>query len=122
MHSIIFNVVLPVAIVLGAIVLCLAYWPRAVYVNDYNELVLKAVIGRAKIIPLAETAEYDLTDFSTKGMLRTNGFSLGKRQAGYFKKLSNGQKFYLFLTGKYDKKGFIYQDRIYVVDDWTQNQ
>ncbi len=110
---------LTIAVLIGVVLLCLSYFPKKAFINKKNELVLKSVIGSPRIIPLSETTAHELTEDLLRNLIRTNGLSLGKYKAGYFKNMPTKQKLYLFLCGEGEKKCFEYDGRIYVVDNIT---
>ncbi len=95
--------------------------PRRTIVNDRNEIVLQNVIGRAQTIPLEEITEYEMSDSLLMNLVRTNGFGMGTRRSGYFENTATGQRLYLFLTGKEEKRCFEYEDILYIVDDFQKD-
>ncbi len=113
------NLLITAAIVIGVVLLLLAYFPKKAYINERNEIVLKTMLGISHVIPLDETTECEFTDSMLTNLIRTNGLSLGKYNTGNFRNLKTKQKFYLFLCGKGEKKCFVYKDYIYVVDNIT---
>ncbi len=92
--------------------------PRKTYINEQNEIVLKNVIGKDRTIPAAEIIEHEFTDSLMMNLVRTNGFGMGTYRSGYFKNTATGRKFYLFLTGKDEKRCFEHEGLIYIVDGW----
>ncbi len=92
--------------------------PGRSFVNDNNEIVLKPMIGRAIVIPVSEAVEYEPVDSVMNNLVRTNGMGLGRYRSGYYENKSTGQKFYLFMSGRGEAKGFEYDGLIYVADSW----
>ncbi len=92
--------------------------PGKSYVNDNNEIVLKPIVGRATVIPVSETVEYEMTDSLLNNVVRTNGMGLGRYRSGYYENKNTGQKLYLFMSGKGDRKAFGHNGLIYVTDGW----
>ncbi len=116
------RLLLTVAIILGVVLLFLTYFPKKAYINKQNELVLKPVLGTARVIPLSETTACEMSDTLLSHLIRTNGLSLGRYQTGYFRNRHTKQKLYLFLCGKGEKKCFVYDGYIYVVDNITTEE
>ncbi len=92
--------------------------PGRSFVNENNEIVLKPIIGKPIIIPASETIEYELTDSVITGLVRTNGMEFGRYRSGYYEDKKTGQRFFLFISGKGDRKYFEHDDIIYVTDSW----
>ncbi len=113
------DLLITIAIIIGVVLLLLAYFPKKAYINERNELVLQTVLGISRVIPLEETTAYEMTDSLLSSLIRTNGLSLGKYHTGYFRNLKTKQKFYLFLSGAGEKKCFEYKGYIYIVDNIT---
>ncbi len=92
--------------------------PGRSFVNEDNKIVLKPIIGKSRVIPFSEATEYGLTDSLLNNLVRTNGMELGRYRSGCYEDKATGQKFYLFMSGKGERKCFEYEDCIYVVDSW----
>ncbi len=105
-------------IMVNAVVWTVSSVPGKSFVNDDNEIVFKPMIGKSVFIPASETTEYELTDSLLNKLVRINGMELGSYRSGYYENKNTGQKFYLFMSGKGERKSFEYCGRIYVVDSW----
>ncbi len=110
-----------IAVFIGVVLLILALFPKKAFINKQNELVLKFTLGNSRVVPLAETTAYEYSEELLTSLIRTAGLSLfGKYHTGYFWNVKTKQKFYLFLFGKGEKRCFVYNGRIYVVDNITE--
>lgn len=92
--------------------------PKTTYLNERNEIVLKAVIGKPITIS-ADSIKICDTPTLSGNLYRTNGLSVGDYHSGYFKNKITGERYYLFISGKSPKKCFEYNGMTYVVDDWS---
>ncbi len=94
--------------------------PRRTYINDRNEIILKDIVGTAQKIPMKEITEREMSDSLLMNLVRTNGFGMGTYRSGFFENTVTGQKMYLFLTGKKQKRCFEYEGLLYIVDDYSK--
>ncbi len=107
-----------VVILLNAAVWTVSSVPGKSFLNENNEVVLKPMVGKPILIPTSEIIEYEFTDSLMTGLVRTNGLELGRYRSGDYENKSSGQKFYLFMSGRGEKKCFEYEGLIYVTDSW----
>ncbi len=105
-------------IMINAVVWTISSVPGKSFVNENDEIVLKPIIGKSTVIPSSEVTEYELTDSLLNKLVRTNGMGLGRYRSGYYENKKTGQKYYLFMSGKGERKCFGYDGLIYVVDGW----
>ncbi len=108
-------------LVVNAAVWTVSSVPGKSYVNGSNEIVLKPMIGKAIVIPVSETVEYEQADSLLNNAVRTEGMGLGRYRSGYYEDKSTGQKLYLFMSGKGDRKIFGHNGLVYVTDGWDDD-
>ncbi len=112
------TVLFVIIIMVNAAVWTVSSVPGRSFVNDNNEIVLKPIIGRPIVIPVSETVEYEFADSLMNVLVRTNGMELGRYRSGLYENRNTGQQFYLFISGRGNKKIFEYDGCIYVADSW----
>ena len=105
---------------LGVVGVMLAYWPKGISINGNDEIQLSTYIGKPQLIPVDDISITEMPEGMLSHLIRTNGMSLGKINYGHFKNTKNGQKMFLYLTGKESNICFTYNGELYVVDDWRQ--
>lgn len=105
-------------IVAGVILLMLASWPSGVTIDQNNNINLEVVLGKGRKIPADNITVSNVSDDVLSHLVRTNGLSIGKIKYGKFKNTKSGQKMFLYLTGKKSPVCFMYDNILYVVDDW----
>ncbi len=110
------STLITIAILVIVVLLILALFPKKAYINKQNELVMQFVLGNKRVIPLAETTDYEMPH---DHLIRTLGMSLGSIHTGYFLNTRTKQNLYLFLSGKGERKCFKYKELIYIVDNIT---
>lgn len=122
-HLIMVSILPTILILVGVILFMMTYWPSGVTIDGDNNICLNVVLGKGHKIPAAEINITEVPDGLLSHLIRTNGLSLGKINYGKFKNTKNGQKMFLYLTGKEDKVCFEHDGVLYVVDDWrTDNR
>ncbi|MDO5322294.1 MAG: PH domain-containing protein [Bacteroidia bacterium] len=113
---------IPVILILAGLVLfMMAYWPTGITVDQDNNITLGVALGKGRVIPADEITITEVPENLLSSIIRTNGMSLGKLNYGKFKNTKNGQKMFLYLTGKENIVCFEYDGVLYVVDDWRTN-
>jgi hypothetical protein len=120
-HILMISLLPLILILVGCILLTMAYWPSGVTVDQENNVNLGVVLGKGHKIPADEIKISEVPDSLLSHLIRTNGMSLGKINYGKFKNTKSGQKMFLYLTGKKEKVCFEYDGVLYVVDDWRIN-
>jgi len=118
MHTVMIPIIPTILIFAGVFLFMLAYWPTGVTVDQDNNIKLGVVFGKGQKIPSGNITVTDVPDGLLTHLIKTNGLSIGKINYGKFKNTKNGQKMFLYLTGKEKKVCFEYDSVLYVVDDW----
>lgn len=105
-------------IVLSVVLIILATLPKDVYLDEHENICLKAYLGKPERIPLAEIQVTDMPEGAMRHLIRTFGTSVGKCSSGRFYNTRLKQKFFLFTRGSSEKVCFVYEGRTYIVDSW----
>ena len=112
------NVWIPLAITAAVIVACTFLVLRTLpkeNVLDGQTLTVKFCIGK-EVIDMTDAVFKPIPDEAKHNLVRTFGTSLGARNSGEFTNSKTGTKFYLYTTGKGEKKYFEIGDKKYLVD------
>jgi len=97
-HILMISLLPLILILVGCILLTMAYWPSGVTVDQENNVNLGVVLGKGHKIPADEIKISEVPDSLLSHLIRTNGMSLGKINYGKFKNTKSGQKMFLYLT------------------------
>lgn len=102
------------AIIVACTFLVLRTLPKE-NVLEGQTLTVKFCIGK-EVIDMTDAVFKPIPDEARHNLVRTFGTSLGDKNSGEFTNSKTGTKFYLYTTGKGEKKYFEIGDKKYLVD------